>query len=287
MKRKQLRIKFLDLCKIAGSLLFCLVVCIGLSMCKTGGTTGNSSAGGSSGNSGANADKSATSGTNTDADKSATKSAGANTSADKKSGAGANTSADKKSADGENTGADKKSADGENTGESKKSAGAAGENTGEDKSASNAANVKSAVTSGSDVPGKSDPSGGGEKADVRKTDDKSSGTTDAKGEIPSDMRQDGMIDSSTYQVFITAFGSSEEEARLNGLTEARHKAFNLMRKDPALQGKSLGSGSLQELRQLIARNGKIVRIQQEPNGSWSVVLRIEKEGLRGYLRRLR
>lgn len=111
--------------------------------------------------------------------------------------------------------------------------------------------------------------------------------SDPETTITADMRQNGFVSASSYQVFVTAFGSSEAEARDNGLAEGRRKALNLMRTDPALRGRTLGADAAEELRRVVQNSSRIVRLQREPNGSWSVVILVEKEGLKAFLRRLR
>ena len=118
--------------------------------------------------------------------------------------------------------------------------------------------------------------------------DAKTGGTEADSGITAEMRQNGFVSASSYQVFVTAFGSSESEARESGLAEGRRKALNLMRTDPALRGRTLSAESAEELRRVVQNSSRIVRLQQEPNGgSWSVVILVEKEGLKAFIRRLR
>ena len=107
-----------------------------------------------------------------------------------------------------------------------------------------------------------------------------------QSEIPAELRQDGMISPSVYQVFITVIGTDREEALQNGQTKAARKVLNLIRKTAQDSGRPISEKSLQELRNMIRENGRIFKMVQEPNGAWSVVYRVEKEGLRGFIRRL-
>ena len=111
--------------------------------------------------------------------------------------------------------------------------------------------------------------------------------TESKAEpLAAEFRKEGMLSQNQYQVFITAFGETPAEARENGLQEARLKALNLMSKDPVLNGRRLSSRNMKDLKRFIQQYGKVIKVHKEPSGSWSVVLRIEKSGLRNYLMRL-
>ena len=147
----------------------------------------------------------------------------------------------------------------------------------EGKSATSGGNGGEKTAGQADANSKADSNKGGSKT----------GGTDPDGTITAEMRQNGFVTPASYQVFVTAFGSSESEARENGLADGRRKALSLLRTDPALRGKALSPESAEELRRVIQGSSRIVRLQREPNGSWSVVILVEKEGLRAFLRRLR
>lgn len=141
--------------------------------------------------------------------------------------------------------------------------------------------------------GKQDGAGdccNGSKSATKKAEENASAKSTGSNQedtITAEMRTNGFVNASSFQVFVTAFGSSESEAREAGLTEGRRKALNLMRTDPVLQNKALSGSSARELKRVIQESSRILALRREPNGSWSVVIRVEKEGLKAFLRRLR
>lgn len=112
------------------------------------------------------------------------------------------------------------------------------------------------------------------------------GNNSVKSEMPAEFRRSGMITSSTYQVFITVFGNSEQEAQKNGLQEARQKAYNLLLQEPFIP-RNISDEGKRDLRRLIEESGKMVQMVKESDNTWSLVLQINKPGLRNYLQQMR
>lgn len=99
-----------------------------------------------------------------------------------------------------------------------------------------------------------------------------------------EFRRDGLISSNTYQVHITVYAETEEEALERGRALARAKAANLMLQEPILN-LMIGENGKREIRRL-AEGGDVVRVHPEGRDTWIVVLQVYRQGLRDYLRRL-
>lgn len=108
----------------------------------------------------------------------------------------------------------------------------------------------------------------------------------SKSEIPPEMKRNGMVSSSTYQVFITVVSTTESDARKLAESEARQKAFNLICQEPFMP-RVLTDGGKKEVRMLVDANGKIVKFVKESDTSWSAVLHVQKENLRAVLQQIR
>lgn len=104
--------------------------------------------------------------------------------------------------------------------------------------------------------------------------------------VEPETRQNGFLNPSLYQVFVTVFASEEKEARRIGLATARQKTLNLWRK--YLPDNSVpGDKTLREMRRIIERDSRIAYIKKESDGSWSVWIRISRDNLRSEIRNLR
>ena len=114
-----------------------------------------------------------------------------------------------------------------------------------------------------------------------------SGPEQKNSAISKEERAGGFVSARLFRVFVVAFGSSPEEARRAGLREGKRKALNMMRRKRARSGSPLSSRALRELRRAINENTRIHKIRKEKEGVWNLVLFVEKDRLRGYLRRLR
>ncbi len=112
------------------------------------------------------------------------------------------------------------------------------------------------------------------------------GSKEPKVVITAEDRVNGIISRDVYQVFVTASGSTRSEAMNKGLRVGQAKALNLMRKDGVLRGRRLTGRGMSDLRRLVAANSKVVKLRQEPNGTWSVVMQVRKDGLKSWMRRL-
>ncbi|MBI3394889.1 MAG: hypothetical protein HY042_03560 [Spirochaetia bacterium] len=114
-----------------------------------------------------------------------------------------------------------------------------------------------------------------------------SGQNDGRrNDIPLEMKKNGMVSSSTYQVFVTVVANSEQEALKLADSTARQKAFNLMVQEPFMP-RQISDFGQKEVRKLIETNGKMVKFVKDNETSWSAVLHITKEGLRGHLQNIR
>ncbi len=101
----------------------------------------------------------------------------------------------------------------------------------------------------------------------------------SSGGLAPEFRRSGMISSSTYQVYMQIYAESEDQVGENGLKSARDRAFHLIRKEPFIHSRITENG-LQNLKKIIATNGKIIKYVQEGPRTWSIVFQISKIGLR-------
>jgi hypothetical protein len=104
--------------------------------------------------------------------------------------------------------------------------------------------------------------------------------------LPDEFKVTGMVSSSTYQVFVTAFGNSEGDVKEAALRDAKQKAFNLILKEPFVS-RTISDQGKKEIKNIIEENGKIVRLQKESGDTWSAVFQINKPGLQNHLKQLR
>lgn len=107
-----------------------------------------------------------------------------------------------------------------------------------------------------------------------------------KPEIPPEMKRNGMVSSSTYQVYITVVSTNEADAQKLADSEARQKAYNLICQEPFMP-RVLSDSGKKDVRRLVETNGKIVKFVKENETSWSAVLHVQKENLRTHLQQIR
>ncbi|MCE9599724.1 MAG: hypothetical protein K8S54_17325 [Spirochaetia bacterium] len=99
--------------------------------------------------------------------------------------------------------------------------------------------------------------------------------------------REGMVSSSTYQVMVTTLADSPEDARIKGEPEARRKAFNLIVREPFFRG-MLSDEGRRQLRLIVDQKGRVVRVHQEPDRSYTVVYQITQPGgIRDLFRNIR
>lgn len=99
--------------------------------------------------------------------------------------------------------------------------------------------------------------------------------------------REGMVSSSTYQVMVSAIATSAEDARIKGEPEARRKAFNLIVREPFFRG-MLSDEGRRQLRMIVDQKGRVVRVKQEPDQTYTVVFQITQPGgIRDLFRNIR
>lgn len=89
--------------------------------------------------------------------------------------------------------------------------------------------------------------------------------------------REGMVSSSTYQVMVTAIASNAEDARVKAEPEARRKAFNLIVREPFFRG-MLSDEGRRQLRAIVDERGRVVRVRQEPDLTYTVIFQITQPG---------
>lgn len=105
--------------------------------------------------------------------------------------------------------------------------------------------------------------------------------------VEDDSLTEGMISSSTYQVNVTAFAPTQDEARATGEKEARRKAFNLILKEPFFRG-MLSEDGKQQIRRLVEEKGRVVKVDHVRDNAYNVTYRITQPGgLRNYFKNIR
>jgi len=104
--------------------------------------------------------------------------------------------------------------------------------------------------------------------------------------LPPEFRRSGLISSSTYQVPIAVDAKDEEEARELGNKLVRQKAFQLLLQEVFIP-KNITAPGRENIRTLVNKNGKIVRIEKASDHRFNLVLQINKMGLHNYLKRIR
>lgn len=95
--------------------------------------------------------------------------------------------------------------------------------------------------------------------------------------LPEAYRRNGLISSSTYQVYVTVFGDSEEEARVRGEQEGQSKAIELLLKEPFMSRFNYEKRK-NEMVNIVRRHGRVVRVAQESENTWGVVYHITQKG---------
>ncbi len=98
--------------------------------------------------------------------------------------------------------------------------------------------------------------------------------------------QSGMIAADTYQVFVTVFGNSKDEAMQQGKVDAKLKAYNLLLKEHR-SGNRLSERGRRDLRQFIDRNGEVTDVTRNSENSWNVTMQIKNPSLQSFLKKLR
>ena len=104
-------------------------------------------------------------------------------------------------------------------------------------------------------------------------------------EVPPEFKQSGMISSNTYQVYMTIFASSREEAERNGLIKGRVRALELISREPFLPRYPTYNGKL-KLEGIIKNYGRVIRVDPLSQDYWGVVFQVHKIGLREEFRRI-
>lgn len=90
-----------------------------------------------------------------------------------------------------------------------------------------------------------------------------------------------MVSSSTYQIYITLFADSRDEATSNGLLQARKRALELILNEPFIYMRISDYGR-QQLVKLIEEHGRIVMLEKLQDNSWGLVFHVQKQGLRSF-----
>ncbi len=96
-------------------------------------------------------------------------------------------------------------------------------------------------------------------------------------ELPEPFRRNGLISSSTYQVYVTVFGDNEEEARIKGDTEGRAKAIELLLKEPFMSRFNYEKRK-NDMIAIVRSHGRVVRVAQQSENTWGVVYHITQQG---------
>ncbi len=102
-------------------------------------------------------------------------------------------------------------------------------------------------------------------------------------EIRPEDKNDGFVSDSAYQVFITVFARDEAEATRVGKADASRKALNLILKDV----NRASEGARKEMKRYVDTNGEVIKVVRESRDSWSIVFRVQKEGMREFVKRLK
>lgn len=105
----------------------------------------------------------------------------------------------------------------------------------------------------------------------------------ASKEIRPEDKTDGFVSDSAYQVFITVFARDESEAMRVGKADASRKALNLILKDL----NRASENARKEMKRYVETNGEVIKVVQESRDSWSIVFRVQKEGMREFVKRLK
>lgn len=103
--------------------------------------------------------------------------------------------------------------------------------------------------------------------------------------LPVHYRREGLISSNTYQVRVTVLATSDAEARILGEDAGKQRAAELMQNERVISSR-IGYYGRQEIRKLVKKEGQVVLVHPEANGSYTVVLQVYKSGLTRYLQKL-
>ena len=95
--------------------------------------------------------------------------------------------------------------------------------------------------------------------------------------LPEAFRRNGLISSSTYQVYLTVFGDNEEEARIKGDEEGRAKTIELLLKEPFMSRFNYEKRK-NDMINIVRRHGRVVRVAQESENTWGVVYHVTQKG---------
>lgn len=104
--------------------------------------------------------------------------------------------------------------------------------------------------------------------------------------VPENLKKNGMISSSTYQVWVTTIADNERQALINGEELAKNRALKLLRIEPFTRG-GLSQWGANQLQNLVEKHGHVVKIVEESANNWTVIYHIQKIGLRDDLQKLR
>ncbi len=104
--------------------------------------------------------------------------------------------------------------------------------------------------------------------------------------MPEVFRRDGMISSSSYQVYVTTSADTEEKAMINGEALARSVMLELLMNESFARVRISEYGK-KRLINLIKESGKIVRTAHLEKSKWGISYQINRIGLREYLQTIR
>lgn len=104
--------------------------------------------------------------------------------------------------------------------------------------------------------------------------------------LPDRYRQNGMVTSNTYQVYILVHAASREKALAEGEESARKKAYDLIIAEPFIPVNVSDYGR-ERVRNLVNSESRVVQILQESQMTWSLVLQVHKIGLRKFFETIR
>ena len=95
--------------------------------------------------------------------------------------------------------------------------------------------------------------------------------------LPPAFTRNGLISSSTYQVYVTVFGNDEQEARFKGEQEGQARAIELLLKEPFMSRFNYEKRK-NDMVNIVRRHGRVVRVAQQSENTWGVVYHITQQG---------
>lgn len=104
--------------------------------------------------------------------------------------------------------------------------------------------------------------------------------------MPEAFQKNGMISSSTYQVFVRTTADTKEKALINAEALAKTRAYELLLNESFTRIRVSDYGK-KRLKKVIEENGKIVRLAHESKHKWGGAFQVNKIGLREYLQSIR